>query len=123
MFPKHIWIGGHKYTLKFQRLDENNRGECKTDSNEIIIDNHRAGKTCIIETIFHEIAHATSEHFDLQPEDPTNKFYEHVISCCGKAMTLLIVQNIQFFKCVLSEIEKLVKEDKKCSKNKKKKRQ
>lgn len=121
MFPKFVWVGGHKYKLKFQRLDENDRGVCHTDKTEIIIDNFKASKTQILETIFHEIAHAVSEHFDMQPDDPNDKNYEHVISCCGKAMVLLMTQNQDLFQQCLLEIRKLsrVEEEPCCSKKRK----
>lgn len=119
MYPKFVWVGEHKYRLIFKRLDDNDRGQCLTDKSEIIIDTHNASKTQILETIFHEISHALSEHFDLQPEDPTDKNYEHIISCCGKAIILLMIQNKSLFRHVLSEVGNLTKEEKKCSKKKK----
>ena len=121
MFPKSVWVAGHKYRLKFHRLDDNDRGQCSTDKSEIVVDPHNASKTQMLETLFHEIFHAISEHFDLQPDDPQDKQYEHVISCAGKSIVLLMTQNPKLFQHVLAEINNLLKEDP-CSEKKSRRR-
>lgn len=122
MFPKYIWIAEHKYKLNFKRLDENDRGECNSDKSEINVDTHNASITQIIETVFHEVSHAFSEHFGLQPKNPEDVKYEHIISCCGKAMSLFVLQNQDLVRHVLVEVGKLTKEERRCSGRKKKSR-
>ena len=57
-YPKSLWIGGSKYTIKFKKFKNTGLyGQCDPKKREIQISNNLS-PVCTLQTVLHEIFHA-----------------------------------------------------------------